>query len=74
MSDFEEIQTQPAETSPSRRSVREFEPGRHSGAAMIKTVTTFRRIDGIRQIEADGIAALERLVPEGCQPPSVRRV
>lgn len=43
------------------------------GEAKMEATGTFRRVDGIREIEADDMAALEALVPDGWQMLSVRR-
>lgn len=42
------------------------------GSAAIETTATFSRRDGIREIEAVDMAALEAQVPEGWQMLSVR--
>lgn len=44
------------------------------GAQGIETTGTFQRRDGVREIEADDMAALEAKVPDGWQMLSVRRV
>lgn len=43
------------------------------GEAKMEATGTFRRVDGIRKIEADDMAALEALVPDGWQMLSVQR-
>ncbi|OAN34007.1 hypothetical protein [Microbacterium sp. H83] len=42
------------------------------GEAKMQATGTFQRMDGIREIEADSMAALEAQVPEGWQMLSVR--
>lgn len=42
------------------------------GEAKMEATGTFRRVDGIREIQADSMAALEAQVPEGWQMLSVR--
>ncbi|WP_091232681.1 hypothetical protein [Microbacterium sp. 3J1] len=42
------------------------------GEAKMEATGTFRRVDGIREIEADDMAALEARVPDGWQVLSVR--
>lgn len=44
-----------------------------AGAEGIKTTARFDRRDGIREIEADDMAALEAMVPDGWQMLSVWR-
>lgn len=44
------------------------------GEAKMEATGTFSRVDGIREIEADDMAALQAKVPEGWRMLSVRRV
>ncbi|MBN6189984.1 hypothetical protein KZC56_12725 [Microbacterium sp. SSW1-47] len=43
------------------------------GEAKMEATGTFRRVDGVEQIEAEDMASLEAKVPEGWQMLSVRR-
>lgn len=42
------------------------------GEAKMEATGTFQRVDGVREIEAEDMAALEAQVPEGWQMLSVR--
>lgn len=44
------------------------------GEAKMEATGTFRRVDGLREIEADDMSMLKAKVPEGWQMLSVRRV